>query len=157
MVEGTTLNHGLDAPRALPFYPLFQVDQLLLDHGADIKFRCDATDRTLLHTALYSKAEIDTIRLLIDHGADVNAADFSGDMPLQTAEWPGNQDIVRLLLEHGAGKVLEVGKASITLKQAVQWDKGEMVISLLSGGAKATDHDSPGHRFVAPFNAEPSN
>jgi ankyrin repeat protein len=82
------------------------VAQVLLENGADPNAR-DANNRTPLHVAS-EMGHLDTVRLLLRHSADVHARDDEGRTPFQLAAEPdpkvdgSHQDVVHLLLEHGA-------------------------------------------------------
>ena len=75
------------------------IADLLLQHGADINI--DTDGNTPLHWAISCK-HTNLARFLIEHGADVNATDDNGTRPLTKAKRVGLQEIVDLLLAHGA-------------------------------------------------------
>ena len=90
---------GLSSCAKVPNYPqsLANIVRLLLDHGADINARNDR-GWTLLHSATW----IEVIRVLLERGANVNAEDKQGRTPFKLAKERGHNEIMKLLLEHGA-------------------------------------------------------
>ena len=78
--------------------------------GQDFDER-DANGRTALFAAARNN-RLGAVRLLLDRGADANAATSDGQTPLSTAclhmlSQECDEEIVRLLLAHGAGPTLE--------------------------------------------------
>ena len=59
--------------------------ELLLQHGADVKF-CNAEGVTALHYAAMRKNNGEAIRGLIAHGADIEAKNKDGNPPLDWAK-----------------------------------------------------------------------
>jgi ankyrin repeat protein len=85
-------------------------------------------------TVLQSKQQRELVELLLAKGADINAMDPGGDTPLCFAAVAGTDDMVKLLIDHGA-------KADIFV--AAMLDMGERVKKLLHANpdvARATDH-----------------
>ncbi|GAQ82666.1 potassium channel [Klebsormidium nitens] len=72
--------------------------ELLREHGADVTPRVASYD---LCTAVAS-GNARNVALLLAFGADPNCFDFDGKTPLQIAATLGNQEVVNLLLRHGA-------------------------------------------------------
>ena len=57
---------------------------------------------TPLHTAIQN-GNIDIIKMLLADGCDLSERNAQGQTPLDLATVINNEEIVRLLLEHGAG------------------------------------------------------
>ena len=74
--------------------------QLLLRHGADPNTR-DVDGRTLLHVAS-REGDLRVAQGLLELDVDVNSCDNEGQTPLQIALRKHREDIVQLLLQHGA-------------------------------------------------------
>ena len=79
--------------------------QALIEAGADLNAK-DTRDRTPLHYAAIYKLPKAVLQLLIDAGADVNAKDRNGSTPLKEAKSYDYQEMVDLLIEHGAKESL---------------------------------------------------
>ena len=111
------LEHGADA-NALDINnrtPLHRVSELgyvggarfLLEHGVDANAR-DSTNATPLHLASTGsfghreEARLEVVRLLLQYGADIHARDDEGQTPFMGAMEAGRENIMQLLLEHGA-------------------------------------------------------
>jgi ankyrin repeat protein len=84
---------------------------VLLEHGAEVNAR-GATNRTPLHVAS-EYGYLDGTRLLLQHGTDIHVQDDNGRTPFHVAAAAADpdpdperflacQDIMKLLLEHGA-------------------------------------------------------
>ncbi|KAF3002348.1 hypothetical protein E8E14_007399 [Neopestalotiopsis sp. 37M] len=103
-IAKSLIDHGADVRICDSFgqTPLHVADRqesakLLIDHGADV-CACDSSGRTPLHNAY----QHGIAKLLIDHGADIHALDNSNRTPLYEAVQLGKQEIVQLLIDHGA-------------------------------------------------------
>ena len=79
--------------------------QALIEAGVDLNAK-DTRDRTPLHYAAIYKLPKAVLQLLIDAGADVNAKDRNGSTPLKEAKSYDYQEMVDLLIEHGAKESL---------------------------------------------------
>jgi ankyrin repeat protein len=75
-----------------------EIVQLLIDNGADINAR-GINGITALRCAVQ---HIETAKALIYAGADINAKTNDGDSVLMYAKRKGENDTVKLLLDHGA-------------------------------------------------------
>lgn len=80
----------------------------LLRSGADANapyqekpHRIEGQQCSLLHVAARN-SRADVLELLLSHGAHVNAQDYEGYTPLQTAAWRGNSAAMQALAEAGA-------------------------------------------------------
>jgi hypothetical protein len=76
-----------------------RVARLLIERGADVNIR-GGFGRTALHRA--SEGSIEIARVLIEHGASVEVKNDDGKTPLYIASLHKREEIVKLLLEHGA-------------------------------------------------------
>jgi uncharacterized protein len=87
--------------------------KLLLEHGADPKLTADDGTTALMVasgigwvegvTYEWSKeANVETVKMLIDLGIDLNARNSEGRTALMGAAHKGRNDIVQLLVDHGA-------------------------------------------------------
>jgi len=76
--------------------------QLLVERGAPLERLAEASFARVrpLGTAVFA-GSVQATRILLGAGADPNG-DAGGHRPLQTAEANGNEELVRLLREHGA-------------------------------------------------------
>jgi ankyrin repeat protein len=78
-----------------------EVVRMLLEHGTNIGAK-DNGGRTPLHDAAESR-RVEVVRVLLEHGANTGAEDKQGRTP---ASAEGDDEIMRLLSEHGAKGVL---------------------------------------------------
>ncbi|KAF7986998.1 hypothetical protein HWV62_79 [Athelia sp. TMB] len=82
-----------------------KIVQLLLEHSADVNAPAGPSG-TALQAAVsnwcWTPQVRKVIRLLIENGANVNAPGGFKDTPLLYASNMGDEDVVRLMLEHGA-------------------------------------------------------
>src|SRR5450432_1094016 len=77
--------------------------RVLLEHGEDANAR--ANNATPLHLASgskYRKGRLDVVRLLLQYSSDIHARDDEGQTPFMRATAEGLDDVMQLLLEHGA-------------------------------------------------------
>jgi len=94
-----------------------------------------------LHLAARTGDAAEVTRLLAS-GVDVNARDELGSTPLLDASWEGHEDVVQLLIAHGAdvnAKHLEAG--STALQYAVLTGRAAIVRDLLHAGAHTDGRD----------------
>ena len=78
------------------------VARVLLEHGANIAAE-DNKGRTPLHVASDSySSKVEVVRVLLEHGANLAAEDNQGRTPFQIASANGYNNIINLLLDHGA-------------------------------------------------------
>jgi ankyrin repeat protein len=78
-------------------------------------------------------AHLRVMALLLDAGADANAADASGETPLQFAIGGGRDEAVRLLLDRGAD-----ARRGDPLREAVSYGRPASAAMLLDRGAEVT-------------------
>ena len=103
------LKHGADANARktdgrtplhhLSYTGRVEATRVLLEHGVDANTR-DASNATPLHLASWGSRDI--VRLLLQHSADIHARDDEGETPFMRATAGNRQDIIQILLEHGA-------------------------------------------------------
>jgi ankyrin repeat protein len=80
--------------------------RLLLDRGADVHAAArNGMKVQALHAAVASR-NAEAVALLLDRGADPNARQQVGYTPLMGAANAGREDLVDLLLRHGADRTL---------------------------------------------------
>ena len=163
------LDHGADvnAPGLSGWTPLHkasafgavEVARLLLEHGADINAGAE-DGMTPLHYA--SAKSLEVARLLLERGADANARAEDGSTPLHNASmigYPGQEDILRVLLEHGADVEARRTKDDATpLHNALSHGALEVVRVLLEHGADANawtiDGETPFRKALLRENLE---
>jgi ankyrin repeat protein len=109
------LEHGADAnaldiKNRTPLHCASELDcvgaaRVLLGYGVDANAR-DANNATPLHLASDSEDWDgrcpDVVRLLLQYGSDIHARDGEGQTPFMRATANAKDDIMQLLLEHGA-------------------------------------------------------
>ena len=79
-----------------------EVLPVLLKHGANIDAE-DSKGKTPLHMAAANGWNVEVICVLLEHGANVGAEDNEGKTAFQIASASGNDEIMRLLSDHGKG------------------------------------------------------
>jgi hypothetical protein len=79
------------------------------------------------------------VRVALGAGVDPNATDGSGNTPLHAAAWPGNLEVVSLLLEHGADPNARNRRGVPVLHEAVRRGQEEMAVLLARSGAAVDD------------------
>ena len=162
-------NHGRTPIHIALRRGFIDVAQLLLHHGADANHP-DKHGRTPLHLALQRRL-IGIVRLLLDHGADASYPDKRGLTPrhiglytgndeiilllfnlpgndgwtrLHAASQEGHDDIVRLLLDHGADANRSDNDGWSSLHAASQEGHDTVVRLLLDHGADVKRSDNDG-------------
>jgi ankyrin repeat protein len=86
------------------------VVRLLLDRGADPNQQAqNAMQVRAIHAAV-ARRSAEIVRMLLDAGADPNARQQGGYTPMDAAVQNGDQEIIALLVKHGA-KQAEAGGA----------------------------------------------
>ena len=77
--------------------------RLLVERGASLERVAAASFARVrpLGTAAFAR-QLEAARVLLEAGADPNGAGAGGVVPLETAEANADEELVRLLLEHGA-------------------------------------------------------
>ena len=85
-------------------YTASRICAALLDRGAEVDKRWNNLDMTALYVACRGN-RFQTAEVLIAHGANVNFTKYEFNMctPLHISAFRGYVDLVRLLLDHGAG------------------------------------------------------
>ncbi len=87
--------------------------------------------------------QLDAVRLLIARGAVVNTVNGCGSTPLSDAASLGYDEMVGLLLDHGADLFLE-GQQEPVLHRAVRHGTVQVVRRLLAAGASPNEVDDMG-------------
>jgi ankyrin repeat protein len=116
--------------------------ETLIRMGAEVNARNDANATPLLWAA----TDLGKTRVLLRHGADVNARSDDMRTPLMSAaRRPGNEPVVRLLLEHGANPNPNAHPAreSSPLTEAATAGDGASMELLVSRGADAKAAGQP--------------
>jgi ankyrin repeat protein len=119
---------------------------LLLERGANINLR-NPEGQTILHKAS-RRGDIDTIYRISKHGPDVNALDNNGSTPLDLAISDANswrvEEVVRLLLEHGADTNLRNGQGQTALHKASLRGYPSIIYLIVYHGADVDAQDNDG-------------
>ena len=108
--EGWTPIHYVSQGFQHSFIPdicqsLPDVARLLVKHGADVNVQTsDGDNRTPLHVTMGTMKfhRVEVARVLLEHGGNVGAEDSDGRTPYQIASAEGYDEVMKLLLEHGA-------------------------------------------------------
>ena len=125
--------------------------KLLLDHGADPKIPTDHKVTPLMVASGIGWVEgvtyewspqstYDTVKLLLDLGADANAQDtLDGRTALMGAAHKGRNDVIQLLVEHGADLALhDIGsRDSIHALAGVTWQAVDYADGLVRVGVQS--------------------
>lgn len=119
--------------------------KLLLQLGADVNSRSLEGETPLYSFARNGNSE--SIRLMIDAGANVNARDQHGYSPLYSAALHGNTTGLKVLIEAGAeiDAKSEFGTTPLVGAVRTGTQRGEIVLILLSHGAKINNRDYQGN------------
>jgi len=111
-----------------------EIVKLLLDRGANVDVRTKPERDTALHRAA-KKGYLEVAKLLIKAGAYIDARGAVNCTPLQQAVMQGNQDMVELLLDHGARPWFRhFGQGLLML--AMYGNQKEMVTFLIDKGIR---------------------
>lgn len=129
-----------------------EIAKFLVEKGADIGFKMDLTDRTLLHQAAFS-GFTGGVCYLLEKGANIKAKDFEGNTPLHLACENKSAETTRALLELGAKAIVKEKNddGNTPLHVACEYDKAENTKALLELGDKTIveekneDGDTPLH------------
>lgn len=107
--------------------------QVLVEHGADVN-HANHDGATAL---MYSSGDLAKVRLLLDKGAKVDAKSRLGRTPLLVAAtYPGNIEVVKLLLARGADAKDADASEETALTSAAKRGDPAMVKALIAAGAK---------------------
>jgi ankyrin repeat protein len=107
-----------------------KIIRLLLKHGADVNAKnMDNHDHTAAWYAV-TQNRLDVVRLLIQLGARISSLELLGE-----AAAAGNNDMVRLLLAHGAKVDIAYDPGSTALMEACEHDHRSTAELLLAHGA----------------------
>ncbi|KAN0137681.1 Ankyrin repeat-containing domain protein [Lactarius tabidus] len=137
-----------------PFHRASQVQRegqqrimcLLLDHGANVNMH-DSRRNTALHFTA-SEGHLEVARMLLRLKADVNSQNDEGLTPLQRASQvrrEGQQDIMRLLLDHGANVDMRDNSGNTALHFAVSEGHPDIMRLLLDCDANVNMRDISGN------------
>ncbi|MFK4289479.1 ankyrin repeat domain-containing protein [Bacillus sp. RC250] len=97
-----------------------EIASFLLEHGTNIHIRAkNENENTPLQAAIANK-QIELVSFLIEKGSDVNAVQSGGWTGLHEAALLGNEDIITLLLEHGANKTTKKNAGKTAFDIAVE-------------------------------------
>ena len=117
--------------------------KVLLDRNADVTTTNSDKGWTTLHWAVSCRYD-STAKLLLDYKAPLEALDQAGEMPIHTAVWEEQYDMLQLLLDFGAAvDVVDFDGCSALILAARQGDLRAVKI-LLHGGANVNKQSSTG-------------
>jgi ankyrin repeat protein len=142
----------------------YEVVRLLLEYGCSISAQ-DEEGNTPLHYACRPDGSESFVRSLLEHGADIGMQNAKGLTPLHIASGSDNIPIMKVLLEAGAVKLLEIeDNARLTPLLLACWanslsnNNTEAIKLLLSHGANVKiqdeDGDTPLHSMAWAGNSE---
>lgn len=120
---------------------------LLIREGADIHRRTQAGSVALGFAARHGNISVVSQLLARGVGIDQQSGKV-GDTPLMTASYYGQLEMVKFLLEHGAGINARNVEGESALAMAAQHPNSEVVKYLLQKGAEA---DACGHKGITPL------
>jgi ankyrin repeat protein len=127
-------------------WELMEVLQLLLEMGADVNLRADASRKTL-HLATKNGHEA-VVRVLLRRGVDINTKDIDGRTALHLAAEQGHEAIVRLLCGNGADVHAKMNAmlggvcCGATALHFAAWQGNEVMVRALLGiGADIDEED----------------
>ena len=113
------------------FFGLNTVAQAMIELGADINAKCGAFGTALEAAVRYGHEKI--VKMLIAAGADVSGGE-KGDGPLYIACQSGNVQIIRRLIEAGAGSSVKQKDHHKAIEIAAKWGQ-EAIVDLLIDAA----------------------
>lgn len=133
------------------FFGHWKMCDFLISHGADVNAPTPVTGETPLHNALVKAGRpyhLFVVRLLLEHGAQVNARTIPGqetgafmrdvrtrgETPLHRAAAYADEEIIRFLLDHGAGRDIRDAHGDSPLSWASQHLRPGRILSLLAFG-----------------------
>jgi ankyrin repeat protein len=121
---------------------LLKIARLLVDAGADVnvKTRSWGHDVDVAHFVVGSR-QIEMLKMLLERGLDANAA-------VARAAWDGREDLVDLLLHHGARLDQAFEQERPVLNELVRWGQFKQARMLLARGASPNVADSRGWTAV---------
>jgi len=97
---------GFTALHVACYFGNADVAKMLLDNGADIdKVAMNGSDLTALQSAVAS-CHLDVVKVLLAFKPDLNARMLGGFTPLMSASALGDEEIIQLLVSHGADQEL---------------------------------------------------
>ena len=97
-----------------------EIASFLLEQGAEIHIRAkNENENTPLQAAIANK-QSELVAFLIEKGSDVNAVKSGGWTGLHEAALLGNEEIIILLLENGANKMIKKNDGKIAYDIALE-------------------------------------
>ena len=132
-----------------------QIEQYLLDHGADIEAR-DGDGNTLLIRALDRNVREQNLQWVLSHHPNLEVTDNYGNTPLCLAIWrevnPEHRiGIVAYLLDHGANTEAECRAGDTALMIAVETNSMDVAKMLLERGANINARGNDGFTLLQDF------